>query len=95
MDLDIAFEDAPDGGRVVTEAEGHEAELVFRFDGPGRVIAAHTRVPKALEGRGIGSALVKALIADARAEGYQIVPQCSFVAAAFDRHPEWADLRAA
>jgi len=38
--------------------------------------------------------LVEALIADAREHGWKIVPECSYVAAAFKRHPEWADLLA-
>ncbi|MEE3217561.1 MAG: GNAT family N-acetyltransferase [Pseudomonadota bacterium] len=38
--------------------------------------------------------MVAALIADARSENFTIIPSCSYVAAQFDRHPEWADLRA-
>ena len=26
-------------------------------------------------------------------EGFKVVPECSYVAAAFGKHPEWADLR--
>jgi hypothetical protein len=33
-------------------------------------------------------------IADARSQHFTIDPQCSYVAAQFDSHPEWADLRA-
>jgi predicted GNAT family acetyltransferase len=62
-------------------------------DGPVRA-AEHTLVPRELEGRGIARALVEALVADARAEGFRIDPQCSYVAAQFRRHPDWADLRA-
>ena len=47
-----------------------------------------------MRGQGIASALVEQLIADARREGFKIVPHCPFVAAQFDRHPEWSDLRA-
>jgi predicted GNAT family acetyltransferase len=54
----------------------------------------HTLVPTEIGGRGIAGKLVEALIADARAHGWKIVPQCSYVAAAFKRHPEWADLLA-
>ena len=32
-------------------------------------------------------------IAAARAEGFKIVPLCSYVEAQFRRHPEWEDLR--
>jgi|TARA_R110002012_G_scaffold280959_5_gene469914 uncharacterized protein len=56
--------------------------------------AEHTVVPPALRGQGIAGRLVEALIEDARSEGFKIIPTCSYVAAQFDRHPEWADLRA-
>jgi uncharacterized protein len=58
----------------------------------GARVAEHTIVPPELGGRGIGSQLVEALIADARKQHFKIVPECSFVAAAFGRHPDWADL---
>ena len=58
------------------------------------MIATHTLVPGEMQGRGIAGHLVARLVADARAQGWKIVPQCSYVAMAFGRHPEWADLRA-
>lgn len=61
--------------------------------GPVRV-AEHTLVPRELEGRGIARQLVEALIADARAQGFKVEPQCSYVEAQFRRNPDWADLRA-
>lgn len=54
----------------------------------------HTLVPPEIGGRGIAAKLVEALIADARAQGWKIEPECSYVAAAFKRHPDWADLLA-
>lgn len=56
--------------------------------------AEHTLVPTEIGGRGIAGLLVKDLIADAREHGFTIDPVCSYVAAAFAKHPEWADLRA-
>lgn len=56
--------------------------------------AEHTHVPEAMRGKGIAGQLVEALIADARSEGFKIIPSCSYVAAQFARHPDWADLRA-
>jgi uncharacterized protein len=56
--------------------------------------AEHTLVPPEIGGRGIAAKLVEALIADARAGGWKIEPQCSYVDAAFKRHPEWSDLLA-
>jgi len=57
-------------------------------------VANHTLVPREQEGRGIATALVAALIEDARAQGFKVEPACSFVAAQFRLHPEWAGLRA-
>lgn len=52
----------------------------------------HTEVPRTIEGRGVGSALVRAALAHVRAEGAQVLPTCSFVLAYLRRHPEDADL---
>lgn len=54
--------------------------------------AEHTLVPPEIGGRGIAALLVDALVADARADGFKIDPVCSYVAAQFKRHPDWADL---
>lgn len=72
---------------------GAAAELTWRASGGAR-IANHTFVPPELRGRGIAQQLVEALIADAREQGFTIVPSCSYVDAQFRRHPDWADLRA-
>lgn len=59
----------------------------------GTRVAEHTLVPPVIGGRGIAAKLVEALIADAQEQGFKVKPECSYVAAAFDRHPEWATLR--
>jgi predicted GNAT family acetyltransferase len=59
----------------------------------GARVAEHTLVPPEIGGRGIAGRLVDALIADAREHYFKIVPECSYVAAAFGKHPEWAELR--
>lgn len=57
-------------------------------------VAEHTLVPSDIGGRGVAARLVEALIADARTQGFRIDPACSYVEAAFRRHPEWAELKA-
>ncbi|MFT4026574.1 MAG: GNAT family N-acetyltransferase [Novosphingobium sp.] len=64
------------------------------FERGGARIAAHTLVPPEIGGRGVAAKLVEAMVADAEAQGFRIDPQCSYVDAAFRRHPEWAALRA-
>ncbi len=49
----------------------------------------HTEVHPDLEGKGIGSALVKGVLEYIEQNNQQIVPLCPFVAAYIRRHPEW------
>jgi predicted GNAT family acetyltransferase len=91
--VEITREGTPTHGRYVAEMGGATAELTWRANGPVR-IADHTFVPPALRGQGLAMQLVEALVADARAQGFVIEPRCSYVEAAFRRHPEWADVRA-
>ena len=57
-------------------------------------VATHTIVPGEIGGRGIAAQLVERFVADAREQGFRIVPQCSYVEKKFDENPDWADLRA-
>jgi len=59
---------------------------------PDRIVLIHTIVPDALGGKGVGSRLVKGALAMIRAEGLKLVPQCPFVAAYIEKHPEYRDL---
>ncbi|GGE05077.1 N-acetyltransferase [Tsuneonella deserti] len=97
----------PDAEFEITR-HGNEAHGEYRARVPGSTaigrltwqargnarIADHTLVPPEIGGRGVAAALVDALVADARSEGFKIVPQCSYVEAQFRRHPEWSDLLA-
>lgn len=48
----------------------------------------HTGVPTAFEGRGIAAIMTKTTLEWARAEGYKIIPICSYTRAYMLRHPE-------
>lgn len=74
--------------------EGFEAEMTYRVRADGARIIDHTGVPKPFEGKGYALQLVKRAIADAREQGFLIVPQCPYVEVQFRRHPDWEDLRA-
>jgi len=79
--------------RAHVEGSDHIGRLTWQERNGARV-ADHTLVPPEIGGKGVAGELVKALVADAREQGFKIVPQCSYVEVAFRRHPEWADLRA-
>ena len=91
----VEKESGPTKGRFVIRAGGTEAELTYSVTTPALVIADHTGVPDAFRGQGVGVRLVEALVADARANGYKVVPLCPFVNAMRQKHPEWADVFAA
>ena len=42
----------------------------------------------------VAKSLVGTVLSRFEKEGFKIEPSCSYVEAAFRRHPEWADLRA-
>ena len=90
-DLTISKEEAETRGRYFTVVDGVEAELTFSKMSEIAVIADHTGVPKALAGRGIGKALVKTMIDDARNTGFKVMPLCPFVRRQYAHHPEWKD----
>ena len=54
----------------------------------GVVYLTHTEVPRSLEGKGVGSALVSKTIAYLISENLLLAPLCPFVAAYLKRHPE-------
>ena len=93
--FEIARTDETTHGAYRIELPGADrpAVLTWRALGPLRV-ADHTFVPPEMRGRGVAQQLVEALVADARAQGFKIVPQCSYVEALFRRHPDWSELLA-
>ena len=61
--------------------------------GEGDTVAfVHTEVPEAMEGKGVGSRLVKGALEDARRRGLKVVPRCQFVREYIARHPEYQDI---
>jgi predicted GNAT family acetyltransferase len=81
----------PENSRFTADTEGGEAELAYMRDGK-RIVFTHTGVPPESEGRGIGTALAKAGLDYAKAEGLRVRPMCPFVAAYVKRNPEYESL---
>ena len=94
---------APAGVTItnVPDARRYEARIGEELAGwvdygrvRARLVALHTEVLPEFGGRGIGSALVRHVIADARAEGFTITPRCPLFRTHFERHPEDAEVNA-
>ena len=93
--IEIERHDNGSQGEYIAKLAGSEdkAELSWS-DRNGVRHATHTFVPPSHRGKGVAEELVKALVADAREQNFRIAPDCSYVERWFDRHKNYADLRA-
>lgn len=92
-DNEIEIKHESQNKRYVITIDDHEAELTYRLK-ENVINFNHTRVPSALEGRGIGSKLVRHGLDEAQEKGYKVKPTCPFVKSYIDRHPEYQPLLA-
>ena len=85
--------DNPAASRFELEIDGsHDvAAAYYRIEG-GNVVLTHTIVPERFSGRGLGSKLAHGTFEAIRASGRRAVLICPFMAAYFERHPEYADI---
>lgn len=83
----------PESRRFEATVSGSD-EVAFLDVAPGSTlwILRHTEVPKSLQGRGIGTELVRQALAHVRRLGASVKPVCPFTASYIIRHPEEADL---
>lgn len=68
------------------------AELIYTMISPTRMVIEHTEVNKAVQGKHLGSDLVKAAVEYARGRQIKILPNCPFAKEIFRRHPELDDV---
>jgi uncharacterized protein len=80
--------------RYELDVPGGHAYIDYRREA-GVVTMVHAEVPPQMQGRGIGSVLVKGALDLARGQGERVIAACPFVAAYIRRHPEYFDLLAA
>lgn len=77
--------------RFELHVEGETAILLYEKKEP-LLRLIHTEVPQPLEGKGVGSKLVGAVLQFARENKLNVVPLCPFVAQYIKRHPEYASI---
>lgn len=83
----------PEAKRYVAKVEGSDAEaFIDVMPGDTVWIFSHVEVAASLEGQGVASRLVRAALADIRAQGLAIMPLCPYVLAYLRRHPEETDV---
>ncbi len=82
------------GQRFVARLPEGAAFLAYQSLDGGTLDLYSVQVPAAASGRGIAALLVAEAMGHARAEGYRIIPSCSYVATWIRSHPEVVDLLA-
>lgn len=56
------------------------------------IMFTHTEVLEAYEGQGVGSAIARHVLDQARGEGLHVIPVCQFIAGYIRKHRDYADL---
>jgi uncharacterized protein len=74
--------------RFELHVDGEVAVVVYEKAGD-LLRLIHTEVPELLEGKGMGSKLVGAVLRFAQENKVSVVPLCPFVAQYMKRHPEY------
>jgi predicted GNAT family acetyltransferase len=91
-DPELIIVDRPEAQRYEALLEGEVAGfLEYRLAGPRRILL-HTEVPPKYGGRGIGGALARHVVDEARTSGARVTAKCPFIRTWLTRHPEYADL---
>ncbi len=93
MSDDLNLSNDPDASRYEARIDGEVVAFAdYRMTDSG-IEFPHTVVDQRMNGRGVGSALVRFALDDVRARGLGPVhARCWFVAGWIERHPEYADL---
>ncbi|WP_436524083.1 GNAT family N-acetyltransferase [Actinoplanes sp. HUAS TT8] len=91
--MEFAVTDVPDKGRFEArdEAGAVAGVLTYQVTGP-IVVYTHTEVDPAFERQGVGSALARFAMEDAKAKSRTVVPMCPFVSEWLDKHAEYEGL---
>ena len=83
----------PSNHRFVIMTDGEQSVLDYRLEDDVMTIT-HTGVPSSLSGRGLAGDMTRAAFETARAEGWKIIPACSYAAGWVEKHAEFKDLLA-
>ncbi|MBG6092999.1 GNAT family N-acetyltransferase [Actinomadura viridis] len=88
----VEVTDNPGESRYEARLEGNLAGIAQYIRTDELIAFVHTEVERAYEGRGVGSALVRASLDAARADGVAVLAVCPFYTGWIGRHREYQDL---
>ena len=88
---DIKLIHNEDENRFEKKVDGFLAYIEYlRKD--NKMYLTHTIVPQEIDGRGVGTTLVRETLEEIEKRYLKVVPVCSFVILFIKRHPEWEKL---
>ena len=90
--MKLRVEEQPDRNRYVVFADDRRAGFVTYRREDGVIALDHTEVDEDFEGKGVGSALVRHVLDEARDAGVGVLPFCSFTRSYIERHPDYESL---
>ncbi|MBB3096206.1 hypothetical protein FHR83_003876 [Actinoplanes campanulatus] len=88
--MTITVGDAPERERFEARDESGELAGVLTYQVSGNIVVyTHTEVDPRFERQGVGSALARAAMDDARGRNRTVVPMCPFLGEWLDEHKEY------
>ncbi|MPQ99350.1 GNAT family N-acetyltransferase [Modestobacter sp. I12A-02628] len=90
--MDMIVEDAPDRGRFEVFLGDRLAGFATYHVDSGVMTLPHTEVDPSLGGLGLGTELVRGVLAAARERELTVLPYCSFIRHYLHDHPDDVDL---
>ena len=88
----LSIRDNPERHRFEVDL-GNGSLAIAEYTLPaGKIMFTHTEVPSGHEGKGIGSALIRHALEEARRRGLKVIPICPFFAAYMQEHTGVQDL---
>lgn len=88
----VTVRDHRERRRYVAVLDGEAAGFAAYSRRPGVISFMHTEVDGRFKGRGVGSAIARAALEDARANGEAVLPFCPFIDRWIREHAEYRDL---
>lgn len=69
-----------------------KGEMTYSAAGETKIIIDHTNIDEDLRGKGIGMALVEAVVAFARESRINVIPLCPYVKSVFEKREDIRDV---
>jgi predicted GNAT family acetyltransferase len=89
----VTVADAPQDKRYEARIDDEIAGVATYLRTGDMIAFIHTEVKDEYEGRGVGSALARTALDDAREQGLRVLAICPFFEGWLAKHPEYADLQ--